>query len=1161
VRKWSGKYVIGLTGNLATGKSVVRKMLEHLGAYGIDADVLSRRVISQGAPGYLPVISTFGRRILDDNSKIDYRKLGELVFNDPEASAQLDAIIHPCVIQAIDLLIRRARQKIIVIESNTLLESDLAEACDSIWTTYAPENIQQLRLVNKRGWSEAESQKRIHMQPSRKDKIARSSVVIQNAGSFEDTWNQTLAAWKLISLTPDTSPPLLRNADKIELEIQNDHPGYPQSNIERFPHESNGVIPLASNDQNLSEPPRTRAFIRTVQYLARKLITISVTVFIGVLITVMIANQPSRRGLGPPVSPFETSLEAQINLVVQTNIFNGTIGRDSFGVPIQSQVKALTDQLRNEAGLNLPNWQRYLGWTIKALTFDWGQLGNRQGGWGAQKTTASANDIIIQYLPNTLLLVTTTYLLVFLIGMPLSLYLARNRGNWADRLFAILSPISSVPSWVFGIILISIFAFQLRWLPFGGMFESSSQEDPIRYVLDVSKHMILPVSAFVLSLLFQLVYAWRTFFVIYSEEDYVQLAQAKGLSSRILNKQYILKPALPYILTSFVTSLISFWQLSMALEAVFRWPGLGWLYIKEALPNFWGETMEPGELIIAIGIVVIFAYLLGIVVFLLDLAYVIVDPRIRLFPENKRLHIKARVKSGDASWWKRFKKWRPGKGQVYVIKVQDPIKNKDKNWSRRLSNLKGSLIDLHKGTRLFSQELRRYPSAIFGLAVITILLVGSIYAVTAYPYDQVGKDYEQKRLLGRSFIPRTAMPKWANLFSNPPKLSTLIMNPISREANVSIINLPNGWIEKTTTFTFDYPYKEIPSDIFLYFDPVYKEKAPFITLEWKYPDGRVLELKRTIAEPSSSYDFETSILPNKLLKQNPEWNNWFDLTGQYSRPVFTLLFAKPNSPDFSPQNGTYQLTVKILLLEQDSDVLVQFVLLGQVYGMAGTDFARRDLMVPLFWGMPFALLIGLMGSLVTTLVSMLLPAIGVWYGGWVDNLIQRLAEINMVLPGLAIAVLANVLFNINIWIILGIVVLINAFGSPLKIIRSALLQAKEAPYIESARAYGASNFRIIAHYLMPRILPVLIPQLVTQVPSFIFWEATLGFFNIKSNYPTWGRIIYDGLSRGALYGSPFWVLEPIFLLLLTSLAFAMLGSALERVLNPRTLESVPLQNT
>jgi peptide/nickel transport system permease protein len=271
-----------------------------------------------------------------------------------------------------------------------------------------------------------------------------------------------------------------------------------------------------------------------------------------------------------------------------------------------------------------------------------------------------------------------------------------------------------------------------------------------------------------------------------------------------------------------------------------------------------------------------------------------------------------------------------------------------------------------------------------------------------------------------------------------------------------------------------------------------------------------------------------------------------------------LLFAEAGSSQLVVQKGTYQLAVTSLLFEKGSDIQPQLVLLGQVYGLAGTDYARRDLIVPLFWGMPFALLIGLMGSLITALVAMLLPAVGVWYGGWVDNLVQRLTEINMVLPSLPIAVLTNVLFGWNIWVILVIVVVLNTFGSPIKTLRSAFLQAKEAPYIETARAYGASDLRVITRYLVPRILPVLIPQLITQVPSFIFLEATLGFFNIKSNYPSWGRIIYEGLTRGALYGSPFWVLEPISLLLLTSLAFALLGSALERILNPRMIDTVPV---
>ena len=89
---------------------------------------------------------------------------------------------------------------------------------------------------------------------------------------------------------------------------------------------------------------------------------------------------------------------------------------------------------------------------------------------------------------------------------------------------------------------------------------------------------------------------------------------------------------------------------------------------------------------------------------------------------------------------------------------------------------------------------------------------------------------------------------------------------------------------------------------------------------------------------------------------------------------------------------------------------------------------------------------------------------------------------------------------------------------------------------------------------MPRIIPTLIPQLVILIPSYVFLEATLGIFNVYSIYPTWGRIISEALAHGGVYGSSFWVLEPIALLLLTGLAFAMLGFSLERILNPRIMK-------
>ena len=148
-----GKYIIGLTGNIATGKSVVRKMLEHLGAYTIDADALAHRAISKGAPGYQPVVKAFGNWILDTEGQIDRSKLGGLVFRDAEALSNLENIIHPLVQEAAEILIKRAGQQVVVIEAIKLLESELRALCSSIWVTQAPEKIQIERLMRKRDLS------------------------------------------------------------------------------------------------------------------------------------------------------------------------------------------------------------------------------------------------------------------------------------------------------------------------------------------------------------------------------------------------------------------------------------------------------------------------------------------------------------------------------------------------------------------------------------------------------------------------------------------------------------------------------------------------------------------------------------------------------------------------------------------------------------------------------------------------------------------------------------------------------------------------------------------------------------------------------------------------------------------------------------------------
>lgn len=231
--RWPGKYVIGLTGNIATGKSVVRKMLEHLGGYGIDADALAHRAIAKGAPGHDLVVKHFGDWILDDEGHIDRSRLARIVFSDPKALGTLESIVHPLVSHAVDILVRRSGQSAVVIEAIKLLETDLAAGCDTIWVVHAPEKLQVDRLMHKRDLSEATARQRIAAQSSQEAKLRAAKVVIHNDNSFESTWEQVQAAWAEL---PKPKEPLLREPEPTRAGQISVRRGRPQDadDIARF---------------------------------------------------------------------------------------------------------------------------------------------------------------------------------------------------------------------------------------------------------------------------------------------------------------------------------------------------------------------------------------------------------------------------------------------------------------------------------------------------------------------------------------------------------------------------------------------------------------------------------------------------------------------------------------------------------------------------------------------------------------------------------------------------------------------------------------------------------------------------------------------------------------------------------------------------------------
>ena len=198
VSRWGNKYVIGLTGNIAVGKSVVRQMLQHLGAYTIDADGLAHQAMAPGAPAYKPIVDTFGQFILNPDKTINRSMLASIVFANPEALRKLEAITHPVVGQAIDTLVKRAKQRVVVIEAIKLLEGSLAESVNAVWVVDAKPQTQFARLTGKRKMAPEEAKKRIIGQNPQADKVKAAQVVIRNDGNIEETWKQVHAAWKQV---------------------------------------------------------------------------------------------------------------------------------------------------------------------------------------------------------------------------------------------------------------------------------------------------------------------------------------------------------------------------------------------------------------------------------------------------------------------------------------------------------------------------------------------------------------------------------------------------------------------------------------------------------------------------------------------------------------------------------------------------------------------------------------------------------------------------------------------------------------------------------------------------------------------------------------------------------------------------------------------------
>jgi len=363
-----------------------------------------------------------------------------------------------------------------------------------------------------------------------------------------------------------------------------------------------------SEPVEIKGPSSSSTILRVSRFFLVRLLTLLATVVVGVYLTIMIANMG---GYVDQImrNEIRDRVTQKIGLNPAMQLMDPDVRRKLIEDSIALEEKRL--------GLDIPIAVRNFRYLSNALTLRLGRAINMTSDSGSKQVRL----ILLERLPATLLLMGTSQIFLFFSSVFLALSLSRRYGNFWDKVVIALSPTSAVPPWFYGIFLILIFAALLKVLPFGGMVDSPPPEGLFEYSWSLLKHLFLPATSLVISSFFLSIYNYRTFFLIYSSEDYVEMAKAKGLSSRDVERRYILRPTLPNIITNFALLIISLWGGATITETVFLWPGLG-----RTLYRAIGLYDVP----IIVGSTIIFAYLLAITVFLLDFIYALVDPRVKV---------------------------------------------------------------------------------------------------------------------------------------------------------------------------------------------------------------------------------------------------------------------------------------------------------------------------------------------------------------------------------------------------------------------------------------------------------------------------------------------------------------------------------------------------
>ncbi len=507
--------------------------------------------------------------------------------------------------------------------------------------------------------------------------------------------------------------------------------------------------------------------------------------------------------------------------------------------------------------------------------------------------------------------------------------------------------------------------------------------------------------------------------------------------------------------------------------------------------------------------------------------------------------------------------------------------------------------ELKKKAIEFWNEYRRFKIGLVGLGVLIVLIVMAVIPSFLFPPETY---YNWNNYPGWQLNPRLAPPLWVNYFSTkkytpPETLEPIEYEELWRYYAETFIKLNNITDPQVIEQVYDAFEKQLEGKGYVYFYEY--------DFKWDVPSEDIMilvsnvttriSLTLGITRPIETYqgqEIQLSFYPafttdvtatngtviihlynsEKLMQvlvkdmiskyEDPEiFRNATEnniLSARVMSPA-KLLFYKVGPGMIFGQQGTlkgvyrFNITVEALNGSLKYPPKIEIRIPGSCYGVLGTDFRGRDIFVGILWGSRVALMIGIVYAVSVVLIGLIYGVVSAYAGGLVDEIMQRINEVLYSIPLLPFLILFSYTVRelyggLTVWHVIGILIIFAWTGLAI-VVRSMALQIKEQPFVEAARAVGASGFRIVFKHILPQLMPYAFASMALAVPGAILIEAGLSFLGLSDpNIPTWGKMIYEAQNS---LSSWWWVLSPGIMIAVTGMTFVFIGNALDTILNPK----------